>query len=278
MIRRVATLLLLAVPHSTWAENAFSDTQPPLPHQTLHEHSGQDLPPVSIANGIVRANDSVHVASDDNSEGQSFNVVAISHVRAETQNASESDSESPAPTDDARLLRRRAGSSEVDRQQSDALQQEDTSVSFISSDVATTAVAATLFVVGLFLVCAWVFKRGMPKSSRVLPREAVEVLGRCPLGNKQVAHLLHVGNKVVLVNVTASGAETLVEVDDPNEVIRILGVCASSSPKSTSKEFDAIFQQFAKEPAPKGFLGEELTSYSSVASNYSQNSQGDRRG
>jgi flagellar biogenesis protein FliO len=180
--------------------------------------------------------------------------------------------------DNARLLRRSELTKQAEGQESKEAQDAGSPVGFLASDAATTAAAATALVVGLFLVCAWVLKRGMPKSSRVLPREAVEILGRCPLGNKQFAHLIHVGNKVILVNVTASGAETLVEVDDPNEVVRILGVCTASGPGSASKEFDAIFQQFANEPAPKGFLGEESVGYSSAASAYSQTAQGGRRG
>ncbi len=119
----------------------------------------------------------------------------------------------------------------------------------------TTAIAALAFVVGLFLLFTWVVKRGMPRSSRLLPSEAVRMLGRVPLAARQFGHLLQVGNKIVLLSVTPNGIEKIAEIDEPQEVGRLLEVCGDGNRGSSQKEFDAVFGKFAKEPTEKGFLG-----------------------
>ncbi len=280
MIRRATILLLFTLTPVTLADEVSSYAQFSPAYEPLVESGSQRVLPAPIANGTVRANDGVHLASHDQADDLPPAVPeqTVSPANTELLETPPQQVAATPPSDNARLLRRRDSSTREESEQQDEEPQANSPVALLNSDAATTALAATALVVGLFLVCAWVLKRGMPKSSRLLPREAVEILGRCPLGNKQFAHLLHVGNKVILVNVTANGAETLVEVDDPNEVVRILGACAASGPGSTSKEFDAIFQQFAKEPAPKGFLGEESATYSAAASAYSQSAQGGRHG
>ncbi|QDU55305.1 FliO/MopB family protein [Aeoliella mucimassa] len=122
-----------------------------------------------------------------------------------------------------------------------------------------TAVTALAFVIGLFMLLAWFVKRGMPQGSQILPAEAVRMLGRIPLGGKQFGHLLHLGNKLVLVSVSQGGVEKLAEIDDPQEVVRMLAVCSKSAGKGSQKEFEEIFGQFAKEKTEPGFLGNEVS-------------------
>ncbi len=69
--------------------------------------------------------------------------------------------------------------------------------------------------VGLFLIVAWIMRRGMPKGSGVLPREVVELLGRAPLAGRHQLHLLRLGSKLLLVSMSQAGVETLAEVTDP---------------------------------------------------------------
>lgn len=113
---------------------------------------------------------------------------------------------------------------------------------------------ALALVVGLFLLCAWALRRGTRSSSKVLPGEVVSVLGRVPLAARQFAQLLRVGNKLVLVSVTPSGAETLAEVTDPAEVDRLLGICQQLDPKSTTREFEEVFRQLARQPASDALI------------------------
>ena len=127
-------------------------------------------------------------------------------------------------------------------------------------------------VVGAFLLFTWVLRRGgRGRVGRgMLPADAVSVLGRVSLTSKQVAQLLRVGNKLVLVALTPGGAETLTEVTDPVEVDRLMGLCQQNDRHSTTQAFEQVFQNLSREPAPGGFLGGESlpNSISPVAAAY----------
>lgn len=127
-------------------------------------------------------------------------------------------------------------------------------------------------VVGAFLLFTWVLRRGgRGRVGRgMLPADAVSVLGRVSLTSKQVAQLLRVGNKLVLVALTPGGAETLTEVTDPVEVDRLMGLCQQNDRHSTTQAFEQVFQSLSREPAPGGFLGGESlpNSISPVAAAY----------
>jgi flagellar biogenesis protein FliO len=90
-----------------------------------------------------------------------------------------------------------------------------------------------------------------------LPEEVVSVLGRVPLAARQVAELVRVGNKLVLISITPHGAEPLTEITDPAEIDRLVGLCHQGAKGSSTEEFDQIFRKLADESAPAGFLGDE---------------------
>jgi flagellar biogenesis protein FliO len=121
-----------------------------------------------------------------------------------------------------------------------------------------TTGTALAIVVGLFLLCAWALRRGARKSSTLLSSDVAQVLGRVPLAARQFAELVHVGNKLVLLSVSAAGAEPLTEITDPIEVNRLLGICKQQDGRSSTAEFDEMFRQLSEEAAPDGFLGEEV--------------------
>jgi flagellar biogenesis protein FliO len=86
--------------------------------------------------------------------------------------------------------------------------------------------AASLgLVLGLFLLVVWAVRRGMPKNAAVLPREALEILGRAPLVGRQQVHLVRCGNKILLLCVSTTSVETLTEITDPAEVDRLAAIC-----------------------------------------------------
>jgi len=126
-----------------------------------------------------------------------------------------------------------------------------------------TAAAGLSIVVGLFLVCMWLMRRSGPRPTSQLPSDAVAVLGRVPLAARNFAHLLQVGNKLVLVAITPEGVSPITEIADPVEVQRMLGLCLHNSKQSTTAEFHDVLQKLSKEPA-SGFLGNEVAaSYAS---------------
>jgi flagellar biogenesis protein FliO len=99
-------------------------------------------------------------------------------------------------------------------------------------------------VLGLFFALVWFMRRGLPKGTRVLPSEIVEVLGRAPLAARQQMHVVRFGHKLLLVSVTASGAETLSEITEPAEVDRLAGICQQAQPNSATNAFRQVFRQF----------------------------------
>jgi len=129
-----------------------------------------------------------------------------------------------------------------------------------------TVVSGLAIVLGLFLLMAWLFKRGMPQVAAALPREVVETLGRTTIAPRQTVHLLRIGQKLLLVSISATGVETLTEITDPLEVDRLAGICNQSSPHSASSAFRHVFQQFSREPAKGGFVGEAARSNTELAS------------
>jgi flagellar biogenesis protein FliO len=118
-----------------------------------------------------------------------------------------------------------------------------------------TMFASLALVLGIFFLVAWGMKRGLPAGAHLLPNDVVEVLGRAPLAGRQQVHLLRLGNKLILVSATPSGAETLTEVTDAAEVERLQSLCRQAQPNSASATFRHIFQQFGREKPARGFLG-----------------------
>ena len=134
-------------------------------------------------------------------------------------------------------------------------------------DSFSTAASGLAIVVGLFLVCMWMLRRAGPKPTSPLPSDAVAVLGRVPLAARNFAHLLQVGNKLVLVAITPDGVAPITEITDPLEVQRMLGLCLRNGKQSTTAEFHDVLEKLSKEPA-SGFLenkvlGKQAAAYSS---------------
>jgi flagellar protein FliO/FliZ len=104
-------------------------------------------------------------------------------------------------------------------------------------------------VLGVFFVFVWVLRRASPSGQATLPGEAFEVLGRAPLANSQQAHLLRCGSKLLLVSVSATGAQTLAEITDPEEVDRLAELCRQSRPGRPVASFRQVFRQAEKRHA-----------------------------
>ncbi|HEY2148815.1 MAG TPA: flagellar biosynthetic protein FliO [Pirellulales bacterium] len=105
-------------------------------------------------------------------------------------------------------------------------------------------------VLTLFFGLVWLLRRGMPRGSRIVPSEVVEVLGRAPLAGRQQMHVVRFGNKVLLIAVTPAGAETLSEITEPAEVDRLSGICQQIHAHSATNAFRQVFRQFAEDRSP----------------------------
>jgi flagellar biogenesis protein FliO len=114
---------------------------------------------------------------------------------------------------------------------------------------ALTTLTSLAVVVGLFLLLVWLQRRTGAGRGLTLPGEVLETLGRVRLNGRQEMHLVRVGNKLLLLAVTAQGAETLTEITDPREIDRLSGICRHSRPDSISASFREILTQLAS-PQP----------------------------
>ena len=92
----------------------------------------------------------------------------------------------------------------------------------------------------------WLLRRASPPGAGLLPAEAFEVLGRAPLANRQQAHLLRCGNKLLLVSASAAGTEPLAEITDPAEVDRLTSLCRQSRSNVATTALSQMFRQKGK--------------------------------
>lgn len=120
---------------------------------------------------------------------------------------------------------------------------------------AVTVASSLAVVLGLFFLLAWMMRRTAPRGLTALPTEVVEVLGRAPLAGRQQVHLVRCGAKLLLVSVTPTGAETLTEITDPDEVNRLAGLCHQARPGSATATFREVFGQLSREGSVLGLLG-----------------------
>jgi flagellar biogenesis protein FliO len=88
-----------------------------------------------------------------------------------------------------------------------------------------TAVGALVVVIGLILILARIFRRHAPLFSQALPTEALEILGRRFLDQRQSIVLLRIGSRILVVGSSAAGLQGIGEVSDPVEVDLIAGMC-----------------------------------------------------
>jgi flagellar biogenesis protein FliO len=104
-------------------------------------------------------------------------------------------------------------------------------------------------VLGLFLLVVWLLRRASPSATATLPIEAFEVLGRAALPNRQQVHLLRCGSKLLLVSITATGADTLTEITDPEEVDRMADLCRRPQRGKSTVSFRQALRQAEKRNA-----------------------------
>ncbi len=129
----------------------------------------------------------------------------------------------------------------------------------------TTVLSSLAVVIAAFFVLVWLSRKTAPKGMAPLPGEVFESLGRAPLTARQQMQLIRLGNKLVLLSVTATGAEALTEITDVDEVNRLAGLCQQRTAGSVTESFRNVLSQYAEEPAPGGFVGDTSASQADIA-------------
>ncbi len=112
-----------------------------------------------------------------------------------------------------------------------------------AGNAVTTVITSLAVVLGLFVLCMLILRKANARHGATLPGEVVQTLGRAPLNGRQEMHLVRVGNKLLLLSVTATGAETLTEITEPEEIDRLAGICRQSHPDSITASFREILWQ-----------------------------------
>ncbi len=121
-----------------------------------------------------------------------------------------------------------------------------------TSRAVVTSVTSLAVVVGLFLLLVWVQRRTGTARRGLLPGEVFETLGRVPLNGRQEMHLVRLGNKLLLLAVSAQGAETLTEITDSREIARLSGICRHQRTESISASFREILSQLGGSGEARG--------------------------
>jgi flagellar biogenesis protein FliO len=103
--------------------------------------------------------------------------------------------------------------------------------------------------VGGFLLLVWATRRTVPQASAPLPPEVVEPLGRLTLSGRHSLQLIRLGQKLVLLGVTPQGATSLAEVTDPEEAVRLAGLCQQTKTRSVTASFQEVLSEFSAEPS-----------------------------
>lgn len=77
-------------------------------------------------------------------------------------------------------------------------------------------------VIGVFLIVMILMSK--KSDSSMIPKEAIEVLGRVPFSGKQTLQLVRFGQKLVLVESSSNGLKPISEMTDPMEVQQMLNM------------------------------------------------------
>ena len=103
---------------------------------------------------------------------------------------------------------------------------------------------ALLFVVGLIVLGAKFLGKHAPKFNGGIPPEAMEVLGKRTVDQKQVIHLIRLGSRIMVIGGSPNGLQTLAEITDPVEVDYLAGMCRKESSETPfTQGFLALFRR-----------------------------------
>jgi hypothetical protein len=106
-----------------------------------------------------------------------------------------------------------------------------------------TTLAALMFVVVLIVVGAKLWRSHGPAIARGLPREAVELLGKRYLDQRQCIHLVRCGARILILGSSPNGLHTLAEVTDPVEVDYLAGLCRQQHDDAPPLPFATLFKK-----------------------------------
>ncbi len=117
-----------------------------------------------------------------------------------------------------------------------------------------TVISSLLIVLGLFGAFVWVSKKTNQTSgrNRVIPDEALAILGQKSLGPQSSIALIRCGSSLLIVGMHSTGMSRLGEITDEQQVRHLEALCKGESKAS----FDATLAEIQREPIKRGFTGD----------------------
>lgn len=102
-------------------------------------------------------------------------------------------------------------------------------------------------VIGIFAALVWVSRKsnGSSAAGRVLPDEAIKVLGQKPLGSGSSILLIRCGHGMMVVGVSPAGMYPISHLTDQEEVRNLEAICEGGTPAT----FGETLQAMRLEPA-----------------------------
>ncbi len=92
------------------------------------------------------------------------------------------------------------------------------------------------------------------RRNRVIPDEALAILGQKSLGPQSSIALVRCGPSLLIVGMHSSGMSRLGEITDEQQVRHLEALCKGESKAS----FDATLAEIQREPIKRGFTGDEV--------------------
>jgi flagellar biogenesis protein FliO len=120
-----------------------------------------------------------------------------------------------------------------------------------------TTLSSLGLVIALILVIAKVWKKHGPLVVETVPADALELLGKRHIDQRQTVYLMRLGSRILVLGSSAAGLQPLAEVTDPVEVDYLAGLCRrKESGQSAASAFGSLFKTRsplrADEDAPTG--------------------------
>ncbi len=119
-----------------------------------------------------------------------------------------------------------------------------------------TVISSLLIVLGLFGAFVWVSKKTNQTSgrNRIIPDEALAILGQKTLGPQASIALVRCGSSLLIVGMHSAGMSRLGEITDEQQVRHLEALCKGESKAS----FDATLAEMQREPIKRGFIGDDV--------------------
>lgn len=120
----------------------------------------------------------------------------------------------------------------------------------LKSGAWTSGIAViVMLAVGIGIVAF--LKRQNPQLTGSLPREVCDVLGRRRIDPRTSISLVRLGNRILVLGLTADSVTPLAEIDDPVEIDQLAGLCRLKDSGGLPSFANLLGKQLRRTPASK---------------------------